>query len=110
MSDLPALAAEARRTKNGYREFLRESTMSAGVYVLAAGAEDRQLPHEEDEVYYVVSGEGMLRRGEENLPVRTGMVHFVEARLPHRFHSITKELVLLVVFAPPEGTGLDRAI
>jgi len=48
-----------------YREFLRVPTMSAGLYVLAAGATDPQKPHHEDEMYYVLRGRGgasFLRR------------------------------------------------
>jgi mannose-6-phosphate isomerase-like protein (cupin superfamily) len=101
----------AARQQGGYAEFLRVSSLSAGVYVLAAGATDAQHPHTEDEVYYVVRGRGRFSHGSAEDPVGPGEVLFVPAREPHRFHSITEELVLLVVFAPPEGTARrdDRA-
>lgn len=38
-----------------YREFLRVPDLSAGLYALEAGATDPQLPHAEDELYYVAS-------------------------------------------------------
>jgi len=43
-----------------YLQFISEGTMSLGLYVLAAGATDAQSPHEEDEIYYVVSGRGAV--------------------------------------------------
>lgn len=51
---------DRQRDENGklYREFLRVPAMSAGLYVLAAGATDSQRPHHEDEMYYVVRGLG----------------------------------------------------
>ena len=102
MPSLEGFVAEARRSPSGYVEFLRVPAMSAGVYVLAAGAVDSQTPHREDEVYFVARGRGNFARGAEELPARTGDVLFVPAGEPHHFHSIEEELVLLVVFAPAE--------
>lgn len=101
MTEIEAEAAKARHA-GGYSEFLRVPTMSVGTYVLAAGATDRQTPHTEDEVYYVVRGRGRFQNGDGDHPVGPGDVLFVPARRPHRFHSIAEELLLLVVFAPAE--------
>jgi mannose-6-phosphate isomerase-like protein (cupin superfamily) len=104
MTHIEDEVARTQRSKEGYSEFLRVPTMSAGVYVLAAGATDGQAPHTEDEVYYVIRGRGQFRLGQENQAVNPGDVLFVPAEVPHQFHSITEELVLLVVFAPAERT------
>jgi mannose-6-phosphate isomerase-like protein (cupin superfamily) len=94
----------ARATENQlYREFLRVSDLSAGLYVLEAGATDPQSPHSEDELYYVVSGRGAVTVGEETRDVGPGSLVFVAASVPHRFHSITERLQILVVFGPAEG-------
>ncbi len=102
MTDLEAEVARARVAPGGWAEFLRSMTMSAGVYVLPAGAVDRQRPHSEDEVYYVVRGRGRIQHGSVDSEATPGTVLFVPAHVPHRFHAIEEELVLLVVFAPPE--------
>jgi mannose-6-phosphate isomerase-like protein (cupin superfamily) len=86
-----------------YREFLRVPSMSAGVYVLPAGAIDAQKPHQEDEIYYVIRGRARLSLGAEDHEVSPGGVIFVAAKLEHRFHDITEELALLVFFAPAES-------
>lgn len=86
-----------------YNEFLRIPPMSAGVYVLAAGATDRQSTHKEDEIYYAVRGKGKIRIAEEEHFVKPGSIIFVEARADHRFFDIEEELVLLVVFSPAES-------
>jgi mannose-6-phosphate isomerase-like protein (cupin superfamily) len=83
-----------------YAEFIRIAPMSCGIYVLQAGAEDKQQPHNEDEIYYVVSGAARAKVGAEDRAVAAGDIIFVAAKDEHRFHSITQELVLLVVFAP----------
>jgi quercetin dioxygenase-like cupin family protein len=85
-----------------YREFLRVPVLSAGLYVLAAGASDLQRPHHEDEIYYVVRGKARFRAGEEDREVAAGSVLFVAAEVEHRFYEIEEELVALVFFAPAE--------
>jgi mannose-6-phosphate isomerase-like protein (cupin superfamily) len=90
------------RPAERYLEFLRVPALSAGVYVLRAGESDPQRPHREDEIYYVTSGRGMIRVGTEDRPVQSGSIVYVPPRVEHRFHSITEELRVLVVFAPAE--------
>jgi mannose-6-phosphate isomerase-like protein (cupin superfamily) len=96
---------EASRSAAGelYHEFLRVDSMSAGLYVLRAREEDPQRPHNQDELYYVVSGRGRFRTGSIDRPVGPGSILFVEAGAEHRFHAITQDLSVLVVFAPPEA-------
>jgi mannose-6-phosphate isomerase-like protein (cupin superfamily) len=94
-------AARLARSQQ-YHEFLRRDSMSVGLYVLRAREEDLQTPHNQDELYYVVSGSGRIRVAEDDSEVGPGSVVFVEAGVGHRFHTITKNLTVLIVFAPPE--------
>ena len=77
--------------------------MSAGVYVLAAGATDAQRPHHEDEMYYVVRGRGRFRAGDQNTEISAGSILFVAAEVEHSFYDIAEELAMLVFFAPAES-------
>src|SRR5260370_27775396 len=81
----------------------RVPAMSAGVYVLSAGAPDPQNPHGEDEIYYLVSGKAKMRIGAQEHSVGEGSVIYVDAGLEHRFFDIEEELVVLVIFAPAES-------
>ena len=96
------LINQHRAQKNLYLEFLRVPSLSMGLYVLPAGATDPQLPHTEDEVYYIVNGRASIQVGEEKLEVEAGSLIFVAANVEHRFHSISEELTVLVFFAPAE--------
>lgn len=100
--DISRRAAELTGQARVYDEFLRVPALSAGLYRLAAGAVDPQQPHAEDEVYYVLSGRGKIRVGDEDREVTLGTLVFVPARVEHRFHSIMDDLTLLVLFAPAE--------
>ena len=96
---------DAQRAANdgAYLRFLNERNMSAGLYALEKGALDPQQPHREDEVYVVVSGRAYLTVGDETTTVGRGSVAYVPAGVPHRFHHITDDLRVLVVFSPPES-------
>ena len=101
LADLLAQRAAADRP---YLEFLRVPDLSAGLYVLPAGGIDRQSPHTEDEIYVVMAGRSQFTTGDVTRPVGPGDTLYVPKAVPHRFHDITDELHLLVVFAPPEDS------
>lgn len=92
----------------GYTEFVRRPDLSIGLYVLAPGGIDHQSPHHEDEAYFVISGHARFTAGDEERAVSAGDTLFVPALLPHRFHDVEQELVLLVCFGPAEGSRKPR--
>ena len=47
-----------------YKEFIRASTVSCGLYHLEAGSQDMQTPHDEDEMYVVLEGRTQLQVAE----------------------------------------------
>ncbi len=96
---------DEQRAQSGklYGEFLRVPAMSAGLYVLAAGATDQQHPHHEDEMYYVIRGKARFKAGDQDQPISAGSVLFVAAEVEHRFYDIAEELAVLVFFAPAES-------
>ncbi len=99
---LDELDAERAAHDGAYLQFLRERNMSAGLYALPAGAPTPQGPHGQDEIYFVVSGRASITVGEETTYVARGSVVYVPAGVPHKFHHITEDLRVLVVFSPPE--------
>jgi mannose-6-phosphate isomerase-like protein (cupin superfamily) len=102
--ELRDLIERRRSSGKPYLEFVRVPSLSVGLYVLEAGAVDRQQPHGEDEVYYVIEGRSRMTVGDEVRDVEPGSVVFVAATVPHRFHDIVEELRILVFFAPPEDS------
>jgi len=100
---LSDLLADRAASGKLYHEFLSVPAMSAGIYGLAAGATDAQSPHDQDEIYYVISGRAHFRVADEDRPVQPDDTLYVAAHVPHKFHTITEDLTLLVFFAPAEG-------
>lgn len=98
--ELTQLMRDHQDSGRAYHEFLRAPALNTGIYVLRAGEQDPQQPHEQDEMYYVISGSATFScDGHNDRPVTTGTVIYVERGAGHRFHTITEDLTLLVVFA-----------
>ena len=100
--ELIKLISQRESSNKLYLEFLKVPDLSMGLYVLPADGVDAQLPHTEDEVYYVVSGKAKILVADESLDVQAGSVVYVAKNVAHRFHSIEEELTVLVFFAPAE--------
>lgn len=75
--------------------------MWAGIY--APRDTDSQTPHEQDEVYIVVSGKGEFVRGGERVSFAPGDLLFVPAQMEHRFEDFSDDLAVWVVFYGPPG-------
>jgi len=94
-------AVERLRTAGGGYEIVHESPgLELGVYVLVAPEPDRQQPHEDDEVYVVLEGNGRLEVEGERVDLREGQAVFVPAGADHRFVGY-EQLAVLVVFERP---------
>lgn len=100
--EIPNLDPQPRDADgHGYVDFLASEKLSVGLAVWPVGAIDRQQPHQEDEVYYVISGSGVITVAGERRPVKAGSLVFVAAGVEHHFHDIEEDLRVLVFWAPP---------
>ena len=98
------IRAAAEASNDLYHEFLREPSLSVGLYTIPAGGEDPQDPHTEDEVYYLLAGRARFVHGDETYPVSAGDCIYVQRGVEHRFVDIEENLETLVFFAPAEGS------
>lgn len=65
-------------------------------------------PHTEDEIYYIISGSGMIRVGDETYDVEAGDVVFVDQGREHDFFNIAEEIVALTIFVGSENPSSYR--
>jgi len=94
-------AQQRLEAAGGGYEIVHESPgLEIGVYVLVAPEPDRQQPHEDDEVYVVLSGRGTLEVEDESVEMDEGDAVFVPAHADHRFTGY-EGLSVLVVFTRP---------
>lgn len=102
--DVEGVRQRLAEGNGGYEVVHRSPGLEIGVYVLVAPEPDRQQPHEDDEVYVVLEGRGVLTIEGESLPVQEGQAAFVPAGADHGFTGY-EGLSVLVVFARPHQTG-----
>ena len=86
-----------------FHTFINRENLAAGILRLAPGEEDTQSPHESDEIYYVIRGNGFLKIGDKDYKISQGMSYFVAKNIDHRFHGNTVELVVLYFFGGPDS-------
>jgi mannose-6-phosphate isomerase-like protein (cupin superfamily) len=87
---------------NGGYEVVHDSPgVEVGVYVLVAPEPDRQQPHEDDEIYIVLEGHGVLTVEGEKFELTEGDSIFVPAGALHQFTAY-EHLSVLVFFAKRE--------
>jgi mannose-6-phosphate isomerase-like protein (cupin superfamily) len=113
---VPPLAFDVERVRRrleagngGYEVVHRSAGLEVGVYVLVAPEPDRQQPHEEDEVYVVLEGRGVLNVEGEAFPVEEGQALFVPAGADHRFTGYEGLSVLVIFARGPAGPASAAA-
>jgi hypothetical protein len=84
-----------------YAEVIRHGTMSAGLY--APHESDDQEPHDQDEVYVVVDGSGVLPHRRRTPAVRSRRPAVRPGRRGSPFEDFTPNFSVWVVFYGPTG-------
>ncbi len=98
-----AAAAAAAPLQPGRSSALVYAHGSMSLRWYAPRGEDRQTPHEQDELYLVAQGHATFRRGDDSVAVRPGDALFVPAGLEHRFVDFSDDFATWVVFYGPNG-------
>ena len=92
-----ALAALARHSEGQpVLTLLTNNKMYVEVY--APQKVDRQTPHDQDEIYVVISGTGTFFNGGQRRPFRPGDLLFVPAGVEHRFEDFSEDFSTWVIF------------
>lgn len=71
--------------------------------------EDFQKPHDRDECYVIIQGEGQFEMDNKMVHFQAGDFLFVPAGMPHRFVDFGKELSAWVIFYGPIGGEMPRS-
>jgi mannose-6-phosphate isomerase-like protein (cupin superfamily) len=64
---------------------------------------NQQTPHEQDEIYVIARGRGILVHDGERDSFESGDLMFVAAGTEHHFEEFTDDLAVWVVFYGPDG-------
>lgn len=91
----------ARLPADRYFVALNRGTLEVGLY--APQGTDPQQPHDQDECYVILEGEGRFMMGDETVAFQPGDFLFVPAGVPHRFLDFDESFKAWVMFYGPEG-------
>ncbi len=92
-----------KKSNEYFHTFINKQSLAAGVLVLQPGEEDTQEPHESDEVYFIIKGDGFLKIKNKDYPVEQNKMYFVAKNIEHFFYGNKKELVVLYFFGGPDS-------
>ena len=70
---------------------------------------DPQAPHDRDEVYVVVTGQGEFVRGTARVNFAPGDLLFAAQGEPHRFENHTPDTAVWVMFGPGASRAAESA-
>jgi mannose-6-phosphate isomerase-like protein (cupin superfamily) len=101
--EIATVKARLAEAGGGYEVVHGLGGVEVGVYVLVAPEPDRQQPHEDDEIYVVLEGRGVLEVEGESVPVQDGSAVFVEAGADHQFTAYEHLSVLVIFDRKPAG-------
>lgn len=101
--DLSTYLDKIKNSNSYFHTFINKDSLAAGILVLKPGEEDTQTPHDIDEVYYVLSGNGYLKIKDKDYKVSKDKLFFVAKDVEHFFHGNTKELKVLYFFGGPDS-------
>jgi mannose-6-phosphate isomerase-like protein (cupin superfamily) len=69
----------------------------------------RQSPHEQDELYLIIRGRGVLFHDGKRDPFEPGDLLFVAAGIEHQFEDITEDLAVWRIFYGARGGEVPDA-
>jgi len=101
--DLDTYLEKIKNSNSYFHTFINKESLAAGILVLKPGEEDTQTPHDSDEVYFVLSGNGFLKIKDKDYKVSKDKLFFVAKDVEHFFHGNTKELKVLYFFGGPDS-------
>jgi mannose-6-phosphate isomerase-like protein (cupin superfamily) len=88
-------------SKQLFLELFTHGTLSVEVY--KPNKFDHQQPHEKDEVYIVISGEGDFYSNGKTVKFQKGDFLFVPAGVEHRFENFSEDFSTWVIFYGVKG-------
>jgi mannose-6-phosphate isomerase-like protein (cupin superfamily) len=83
-----------------FMDILNTRSMEVGVIKLRKNQKDTQQPHESDEIYYVISGNGKITIEGNEHDVKPGNIIYIPKNVSHHFQTVDEnELIVLYILA-----------
>ena len=79
-----------KKSNSYFHTFINKKSLAVGIIFLKPGEKDTQDPHESDEIYYILDGNGFLHINKKSYLVKKGQIYFVAKNVLHYFYGNTK--------------------
>lgn len=87
-----------KKNNSYFHTFINKKSLAVGVIFLKPGENDTQEPHDSDEIYYILDGNGFLQINDKSHRIKKEEIYFVAKDVPHHFYGNTKNLSVLYFF------------
>ena len=87
-----------KKSNSYFHTFINKESLAVGVIFLKPSEKDTQVPHESDEIYYILDGNGFLQINDKSYRIKKEQIYFVSKNVPHHFYGNTKNLSVLYFF------------
>jgi len=101
--DTKSYINQLKKSDSYFHTFINKNSLAAGILLLQPNEEDTQEPHDSDELYYVIKGDGFLKINQRDYPVKDGKIFFVPKNVKHNFFGNKKELIVIYFFGGPDS-------
>jgi mannose-6-phosphate isomerase-like protein (cupin superfamily) len=97
--DVRKLLSKMDLDNSEFLNFFDLQHLQVGILRLKPGEKDTQEPHESDEIYLVLEGDGFIEIGKKAYIIKRDLFVYVPARLKHRFYGNTREILVVYFFS-----------
>jgi len=87
-----------KKNNSYFHTFINKNSLAVGVIFLKPDENDTQEPHDSDEIYYILDGNGYLQINDKSHRIKKEEIYFVAIDGPHLFYGNTKNLSVLYFF------------
>ena len=101
--DTIAYLNKLKNNNSYFHTFINKQSLAVGVIFLKPGENDTQEPHDSDEIYYILDGNGFLQINDKSYRIKKEEIYFVAKDVPHHFYGNTKNLSILYFFGGPDS-------
>ena len=87
-----------KKNNSYFHTIINKKSLAVGVIFLKPGENDTQEPHDSDEIYYILDGNGFLQINDKSHRIKKEEIYFVAKDVSHHFYGNTKNLSVLYFF------------
>jgi len=86
-----------KKNNSYFHTFINKKSLAVGVIFLKPGENDTQEPHDSDEIYYILDGNGFLQINDKSYRIKKEEIYFVAKDVPTTF-MVTQKIFLFCIF------------